>query len=95
MMCRDRKMLVVVEGRRLYCWSCGVSGPMAKACPRKKVTLKPKTTAVSTATTTATVGAGTGKAPGYGWEEMVAKGRKYDGPPKQQQPTNEQPEEQT
>lgn len=32
---REKRMLVVVEGRRPCCWFCGASGHMAKECPGK------------------------------------------------------------
>lgn len=34
--CRNKRMLVVVEGRRPCCWSCGAVGHMSNACPEKK-----------------------------------------------------------
>lgn len=34
-------MLVVVEGRRPYCWACGASGHMYKACPGRKTVPRP------------------------------------------------------
>lgn len=60
LLCCDRRMLVVVEGRRPYCWNCGVSWHMSKVCPDKALQPPPcptttmaATTAVTTATTTA------------------------------------------
>lgn len=42
LVCRDRKMLVVVEDRRPCCWSCGASGHMAKECPGKCIQAPPR-----------------------------------------------------
>lgn len=33
LLCRERRMLVAVKGRRPCCWSCGASGHMAKERP--------------------------------------------------------------
>lgn len=35
--CRDKRTLVVVEGRTLCYWSCGAAGQMANECHGKKV----------------------------------------------------------
>lgn len=50
LLCRERRMLVVVEGRRPSCWSCGISGHMAKECPAKR---PPPTKQPTPSTTTA------------------------------------------
>lgn len=60
LMYREMRILVVVEGRRPYCWLCGVSGHMAKACPGSNVTSKTRSR------TTATVETDSVKAPGGG-----------------------------
>lgn len=90
----QRRMLVVVEGRRLYWRPCGALGYMTKVCPGKNVTPQ----RITTATPTATVEAESGKAPNDGWKEVVAKSRAgppsllNEFPPKQKQPPKEQPE---
>lgn len=48
LMCREKRMLVVVEGRRPYYWSCGASGYMAMAFPGNNGTPQPRTTASTT-----------------------------------------------
>lgn len=48
LMCHEKRMLAVVEGRRPYSWSYGASGHMSKACPSKKATPQPQATAVTT-----------------------------------------------
>lgn len=78
-MCRDRQMLVVVEGRKPNCWACRISGHMAKACPGKKTA--PQPTASPVATTSAMTEAEPCKTPGVGWKEVVAKGRKQKAGP--------------
>lgn len=70
LMYREKRILVVVEGRRPYCWLCGVSGHMG--CPGSNVT--PKTRSG----TTATVEAETGKSSDGGWKEV---GKKVDNRP--------------
>lgn len=35
--CRDKRMLIVVDGEKPCCWICGLTVYMSKACPRKKV----------------------------------------------------------
>lgn len=92
---RDRRMLVVVEGRKPY---CGMQEHMAKACPGKKLTLRPTRVAATTSTEPS-------KVPGD-WKEVVTKGRKQkagpsspqkDDPLKQQQqhPTKKKSVEQS
>lgn len=99
LICREKRMLVMVEGRRPYYWSCGASGYMAKTFPGKNGTPRPRTTV----TTKTTVEAESNKAPDGVWKEVVTKGRKStevssspekDVPLKQQQPYKERPEEQ-
>lgn len=67
-------MLVVVEGRKPYCWACGVVGHMSKVCTAKNS--QPSTqpaAAASTTTVTAKVAA-TEEAPEGEWKKV--KGRK-------------------
>lgn len=78
-MCRDRRILVVVEGYKPYCWACGISGHMAKACPGKKTA--PQLTAAPVTTTSAATEAEPSKTPGEGWKEVVAKGFKQKASP--------------
>ena len=47
--CRDRQMMVVVEGRRPRCWGCKQLGYIAKFCPQKEQS------ASTTATTEAAI----------------------------------------
>lgn len=48
--CRDKKMQVVVEGRKPFCWLCYAPGHVAKARP-KKDTQPPRPSATTPATT--------------------------------------------
>lgn len=89
LMCRERRMLVVVKGRRPYCWSCGVLQHMTKACPEKNVSQTPATTT--------TVEAEALKPPVGAWKKVVTKGRKStrNSPsPQQDVPPKKQSEEQ-
>lgn len=74
-------MLVVVEGHRLYCGSCGAVGHMAKACPIKKSTprLSQETAAVVEAAVVS------GKVPDGEWKDVSKKGRKTPSPLQQQE----------
>lgn len=81
---REKRKRVVVEGRRPYCWPCGASEHMAKACIGRSVTELSQTTSQlqttpSQAGTTAAIVAATEKTPEKGrdreWEE-VRNGRK-------------------
>ena len=85
---RERQMMVVVEGRRLRCWSCKQLGHISKFCPQKD----PPSAAVSTAPTatttaiitTATISSATAKESGQvqpkkaegGWTEVSRKKKK-------------------
>lgn len=67
-MCREKRMIVVVEGCWPYCWSCGVLGHMTKACTRRSVTqtwqtMTPAQTTPSQVGTTAAAVSATEKAP--------------------------------
>lgn len=63
-MCREKRMLVMVEGRKPYCWSCGASRHMSKACSAKSSQPPSRPTATTTTTITAIVSvASTEKAP--------------------------------
>lgn len=99
LICRDRRMLVVVEGWKPHCCLCGASWHMAKACPWKNVTT------TSTATAKATVAAEIDKTPNGVRKEVVSKGQKFasdpppptpqqDTPSKEQKPLQKEPEEQ-
>ena len=48
---RDQTMTVIVEGRKLLCWSCNKIGHFSKNCPQKPTIT---TTTTTTTTTTAT-----------------------------------------
>lgn len=78
LVCRDWRMLVVVEGRKPWCWSCGVSGHMVKESSSKKNTrapARPESTVAKTATIAAgPAEEGTSKSDGE-WKE-VSRGRK-------------------
>lgn len=106
LLCCDRRMLVVVEGRKPYCWNCGVSGYMAKVCSGKAS--KPPshsttTTATKTKTTTAnatktvTSAAGTAKVTPTASEKasdgewMVVKDKTLPPPIKRQAPDQQRP----
>ena len=79
--CRDRQMMVVVEGRRPRCWGCKQLGHIAKFCPQKEqsVTTKAATTASTTATIEAAIrteGPGKSQVPNdpksdEGWKEVA------------------------
>ena len=51
--CGDRQMIVLVEGRRPRCWGCKQIGHIAKFCPQRPEN-KGKTTSTTTTTTTTT-----------------------------------------
>lgn len=74
LVCRDRKMLVVVEGRRPCCWSCGVSRHMAKECTGKNVQSPPHLASTTAARAAVQAEEGTSKMDGA-WKE-VTKGQK-------------------
>lgn len=42
LVCRDKRMLVVIVGRRQYCWPSSASGHMAKECPDKSTQSSPR-----------------------------------------------------
>lgn len=42
-LCRGKRIFVVVQGRRPHCWLCGTSGHLAKMCPSWKLMLQPVT----------------------------------------------------
>ena len=87
--CGDRQMIVLVEGRRPRCWGCKQIGHIAKFCPQRPEN-KEKTTSTTTtttgdaaATTTNTVNKeAEAKGPGpaqpnnkEGWTEVARKRR--------------------
>lgn len=45
LVCRDKRVLVVVEVRRPYCWFCSALGHMAKECPGKSTQPLPRPSA--------------------------------------------------
>ena len=56
LICGDRQMMVMVEGRRPWCWGCKQVGHIAKFCPQRpenkdKATTPPPTTKDAAATT--------------------------------------------
>lgn len=72
LMCRERRMLVMVEGRKPYL------GYMAKACPGKSATRSSTTKtkpAQAKTTATAAVVAITKKAPDGDWKEVQRRGK--------------------
>lgn len=92
LICRKRKMLVEVEGRKPCCWLCGDVGHMAKVCPSKKKDQVPPSPATS-ATTTAKKPEEIPK-PGGEWTE-VTSGRKSSSapsPPQKEIPQKRQSE---
>ena len=89
--CKDRQMMVVVEGRRPRCWGCKQLGHITKFCPQKEqsATTKATTTASTTATREAAIrteGPGKGQVPNdpksdEGWKEVTRKiGKKGNHP---------------
>lgn len=67
-MCREKRIMVVVEGRRPYFWSCGAPGHISKLCPAKKSQPPPRPTiAISTTTSTEE---GAVKTPDGAWMEV-------------------------
>ena len=107
LICGDRQMMVMVEGRRPRCWGCKQIGHIAKFCPQRPDN---KEKASTTTTTTKDVAATTitinkeaeAKGPGQvqpknnpeGWTEVTKKRR---GSPKQgeKSPTSSPPQKQT
>ena len=103
LICGDRQMMVMVEGRRPRCWGCKQIGHIAKFCPQR-----PDNKASTTTTTTTDVAATTitkeaeAKGPGQvqpknnqeGWTEVTKKRR---GSPKQgeKSPNSSPPQKQT
>ena len=53
LICGDRQMMVMVEGRRPRCWGCKQIGHIAKFCPQRPEN-KEKTASTTTTTTTTT-----------------------------------------
>ena len=47
---RERQMMVIVEGRRLRCWSCKQLGHISKFCPKKDPPKAPAAAAATVAT---------------------------------------------
>lgn len=47
LVCRKRKMLVVVEGRKPCCWLCGVGGPYGQRMPLQTRYAGPCTTSIN------------------------------------------------
>lgn len=76
--CRDKIMSIVVEGRRPYCWACGDSGHMSKACPGRKTVPRPSQVAAAETTVTS------GKAPDNVWREVAKKGAEKSPAPQQE-----------
>ena len=103
--CGDRQMIVLVEGRRPRCWGCKQIGHIAKFCPQRpenKEKTMPTTTTTTgdaAATTTNTVNKeAEAKGPGpaqpkpsnqEGWTEVARKRR---GSPKQGEKTSSPPQ---
>ena len=93
LICGDRQMMVMVEGRRPRCWGCKQIGHIAKFCPQRPEN-KASTSTTTTTTTTKDAAAPTitkeaeAKGPGQvqpqnnqeGWTEVTKKRR---GSPKQ------------
>lgn len=42
LMCREKRMPVVVEGRQPHCWLCGASGHTFDMCPSKNMAPQPR-----------------------------------------------------
>lgn len=67
-------MLVVAEGRRPYCYSCGASARMSKACPGKNAAIQPNQASVAEAVEES------GKAPMVFWGRWGRKDGKRQAP---------------
>ena len=108
LICGDRQMMVMVEGRRPRCWGCKQIGHIAKFCPQRPEN-KEKASTSTTTTTTKDAAAPTitkeaeAKGPGQvqpqnnqeGWTEVTKKRR---GSPKQgveKSPNTSPPQKQT
>ena len=105
LICGDRQMIVLVEGRHPRCWGCKQIGHIAKFCPQrpenreKATTTTTTTTGDAAATTTTTVNKeAEAKAPGpaqsnssnqEGWTEVA---RKRKGSPKQGEKSSSPPQ---
>ena len=106
LICGDRQMMVMVEGRRPRCWGCKQVGHIAKFCPQRpdnKEKASATTTTKDVAATTITINKeAEAKGPGQvkpknnqeGWTEVTKKRR---GSPKQgeKSPTSSPPQKQT
>ena len=106
LICGDRQMMVMVEGRRPRCWGCKQIGHIAKFCPQRpdnKASTTTTTTTKDVAATTITINKeAEAKGPGQvqpknnqeGWTEVTKKRR---GSPKQgeKSPTSSPPQKQT
>ena len=89
LICGDRQMMVMMEGRRPRCWACKQIGHIAKFCPQKNENAAATTTTDSAATTTTISKQAEAQGPSQvqpktndqeGWTEI---NRKRKGSPKQ------------
>lgn len=103
--CREKRMFVIVENQRLFCWTWGASVHMSKACPGKKVAAaqpQPTTTTATTTTVAAVAATEAEKAPNGVWTDgkrekkatnPLSPQQQKVPPPKQQHPPQERCEE--
>ena len=106
LICGDRQMIVLVEGRRPRCWGCKQIGHIAKFCPqrpenREKVTLTTTTTTTTgdAAATTTTInketeakGTGPAQPKSSNQEGWTEVARKRKGSPKQGEKSSSPPQ---
>ena len=107
LICGDRQMMVMVEGRRPRCWGCKQIGHIAKFCPQRPENKEKASTTTTTTTKDAAASTITkeaeAKGPGQvqpqnnqeGWTEVTKKRR---GSPKQggeKSPNTSPPQKQT
>ena len=103
LICGDRQMMVMVEGRRPRCWGCKQIGHIAKFCPQRPENKEKASTTTKDAAASTITKEAEAKGPGQvqpqnnqeGWTEVTIKRR---GSPKQggeKSPNTSPPQKQT